>query len=104
METFTGQQIVVRIRATDPVTQRIITDASAIADFFAPGKDPVHSPADRASPDFTYPAYFDSASRYYLVPVTTDGWTPGIWTVRGTISGGAGGYFTWAYFPFTLDP
>ena len=46
---------------------------------------------------------FDPVSRYYLIAVSTAGWAPGVWTVRGTISGGAGSYLSWSFFRFTLD-
>lgn len=102
---YLGETLTLRVRATDPVTQSIITDASGTAYFFAPPKNPSTTPADRTSPDVTATMTFDSVSRYYLVNFSTSGapWVAGTWWVQPVISGGAGEYDAWDYYSFTLN-
>lgn len=98
-----GQKCTLQLRATDPVTEKIITDAAATVYLFAPPKNPLANPGDRGSPDHTVTLTYDSVSRYYLAPLDTTGFTPGIWWLQGAILGGAASYNSWAYEPLEID-
>lgn len=103
MQCYEGEKITLRARSSDPVTQKIISDALCTAYLFNPSKDPENVPADRGSPDFVITLTFDSDSRYYLaLNVDTLGYTPGVWTFQTVILGGAGGYDSWTYGQFEV--
>ncbi len=102
MECYQGEVITVRSRATNPVTKKLITDATATALFFNPSKSPITVVGDRAAPDHSSTLTWDSVSRYYLANVSTTGYTPGVWTCQAVVSGGAGGFNSWAWFVFTV--
>ena len=62
----------------------------AVAEFFAPGRDPRRDPGDR-EPDHAAPLSFDPVTRAYAADIRTvhpDGqaWLPGAWTVRGAVT------------------
>lgn len=96
-----GEKLAVRLRGTraDGRAHR----SGAVAEFFAPGRDPEHDPADRIPDRQAVPA-FDEASRTYAAEVSTAGWEPGSWTVRGAVLGPDGVPEGWAWFRFPLDP
>jgi hypothetical protein len=102
---YLGETLTCRVRATDPVTAAIVTDATGTAYFFAPPKDPQTNPSDRTDPDFTLALTFDPVSRYYLANFSTEGapWVSGTWWFQPVVAGGAGGYNGWDYFSFTLS-
>lgn len=101
MQCYAGQKIIIRARATDPVTLHIITDATGTAFMYNPSKDPEHNPDDRVA-DSTISMTFDPASRYYLAAVDTTGYAPGDWTCKTLILGGEGDYDSWEYFTFEV--
>ena len=82
MECFAGTSVVLRSRAADPVTQRLLDDGTSVASLYNPSLDPESTPADRSHPDFVAAQTWDSASRYYLATISTAGYAPGIWTVQ----------------------
>jgi hypothetical protein len=96
-----GQAILVRVRGVrgSGAAHR----GSAVAAFFAPGKDPERDPASR-DPDRLAVLAFDPAARAYAAEVPTLGWVPGTWTVRGTVLGPDGTPEGWEYSRFPLDP
>jgi hypothetical protein len=75
----------------------------AIAEFFAPGRDPQHDPGDR-EPDSSVPLGFDPVTRTYGADVPTAAWAPGTWTVRGAVLGADGEPEGWGWYSFTLEP
>jgi len=99
---YSGEVLTVRVRASDPVTQAVITDAAGTASFYAPPNDPQDNPSQR-TPYLTVPLSFDPVSRYYLANVPTAGWPGGTWWVQGYVSGGAGNYLAWDYSSFALS-
>jgi hypothetical protein len=101
---YLGQTLTCRVRATDPVTQEIITDAGGQAAFFAPPKNPAVNPDDR-TPDVLVALIYDPVTRYYLARFPTDGapWVAGVWWCRTSIVGGKAGYSAWAYTSFPLS-
>lgn len=104
MAIYVGENIGLRVRGTDGNTRWIIADADCVINLYAPGKDPVNSPEDRADPDYTVSATYDPVSRYYLATVSTNDWTPGTWAMQGVLSGGAEGYYAFDFESFTLCP
>lgn len=102
MTLYAGMKIGLKVRGTDGFTLGIITDAACVINLYGPGKDPVHSPVDRAHPDHTVGALYNSVDRYYEATVDSTGWTPGTWTMQGVLSGGANGYQAFDFETFTL--
>lgn len=100
---YSGETLTCRVRATDPVTKAIITDAAGTAYFFAPPKNPSTTPADRSSPDHTVALTFEPVSRYYLANFDTTGWAAGIWWCRAVVAGGSAGYDAWDYVSFEVQ-
>lgn len=98
---YAGQTLTCRVRATDPVTTKIITDATGTAFFFAPPKNPSVNTGDR-TPDHTFSLTYDATSRYYLVSFSTVGWAAGTWWVQPVLVGGANNYDAWTYISFSL--
>lgn len=90
-----GQKLAVRMRAARP--DGSVVRAPALAEFFAPGKDPERDPASRV-----VPLVFDEASRLYGAEVSTAGWAPGLWTYRGTVTDGGAAPAGWGFCRFTL--
>lgn len=76
---------------------------SAVALFFAPGRDPEHDPADR-SPDRQVVLAPDPAARGYAASVPTAGWAPGTWTVQGVVLGPDGSPEGWGWYRLPLEP
>lgn len=99
---YVGETLTCRMRGTDPVTKKIITDAAGTAYFYAPPKNPSVNPGDR-TPDQTITLTYDSTSRYYLANFSTVGWVAGTWWVQTALVGGAGNYDAWIYISFTLS-
>jgi hypothetical protein len=95
-----GGKLSVRLRAAKPDGQ--VVRAAAIAEFYRPGKDPEHQLADRI-PDRQVPLSFDAASRTYGAEVSTTGWLPGDWTLRGSVLDASGVPSGWGWSGFTLE-
>jgi len=93
-----------KVRGTDGISRKIVTDANCIINLFAPPKNPEVNPADRLSPDRAVTATYDTATRYYLATVSTAGWAPGTWWMQGSISGGSENYEAWDFASFVLNP
>ena len=96
-----GSKLEVNLRAATPAGS--LLRGPGIAEFFCPGKDPEHTPADRV-PDRQAPLSFDEAARTHTAQVSTAGWQPGAWTLRGAVLDAAGVPSGWAWFSFTLEP
>jgi hypothetical protein len=99
---FSGQTLTIKVRATDPVTQLVVRDATGTAYLFGPPKDPVTTPGDR-TPDATVPLAFDAESNYYLGTWDSTGAAGGTWWCQGRVTGGSGGYDSWDYQDFPLS-
>ena len=91
----------VRVRGSRPDGSS--HSAGAVAEFYTPGKDPEHVQADR-DPDKLLILPFDPVTRTYGREVSTAGWEPGTWTVRGVVLGPDGVPDGWEFFRFPLDP
>lgn len=96
-----GEKLEVRLRAAS--TDGRAVRGTAVAAFFAPGKDPQRVPADR-EPDRTAVLAFDEVTRTYAAQVSTAGWAAGAWTVRGTVLGPDGAADGWGYCTVLLGP
>lgn len=96
-----GMKLAVGLRAVRPDGSTY--KGTAVAAFFGPGKDPVRVPADR-EPDRMAVLAFDPVSRTYGAEVSTAGWEPGRWMLRGAVSGDSGAPEGWDWFSFTLEP
>jgi hypothetical protein len=103
MTLYVGMNIDLRVRGTDGITSRVVTDANCTINLFAPTKNPQLNPADRVSPDQVVTATYDPVSRYYLASVSTTGWAPGAWTFQGVLTGGSGNYLAFDFESFTLE-
>lgn len=91
-----GETILVRVtaaRAGQPVTS-----GQVVAEFWPPGQNPEHDPVDRARPYHAAPCAFEEASRRWTARVDTSGWPPGLWRVRGRVTGEDTGW-AWSVFP-----
>ena len=102
MECYQGERITVRSRATNPVTLKLVTDATATALLFNPNLDPIHVPADRAVADYLAVMTFDDVSRYYLAQVDTSALTAGEWTVQAKVVGGEDDADSWQWFTLNV--
>lgn len=102
MAIYVGEAITIKASALNPATGLPITDASAVAEFYAPGKDPKNNPADRQTdrPDATLT--YDPIQEAYVGFVSTDSWESGKWSYRVRITGPL--YDSWEYGAFTLKP
>jgi hypothetical protein len=95
-----GQALAVRVRGVKP--DGSAHSRGAVAQFYAPGKDPRHVPGDR-EPDRIAVLSFDPDTRTYGAEVRTDGWQPGDWTLRGVVLGADGAPDGWAWYSFPLE-
>lgn len=77
-----GQTALVRVKASEP-DGAVPREGSAVAEFWAPGRDPEHDPAARGRPDHVVECFFDEKLRAWTAAVSTEGWQAGTWTVRG---------------------
>jgi hypothetical protein len=106
-----GETVAVRIRAA--VGSRTVSTGTVVAEFWSPFRaDPEQNPDERDRPDWTTECSWDEPSRSWLTHVATEGWPPGLWTVRGKVAttfgprpegqlpAGRG----WAWQRFTLAP
>jgi hypothetical protein len=96
-----GQDIAVRVRAHRPDGTSV--RGTAVAAFFAPGRDPERNP-DGRGPDTEAGLGFDAVTRTYGADVPTAGWAPGEWTVCGRVTGSGSDPSGWSWFRFTLEP
>lgn len=97
-----GKTAIVRVKTADS-NGRVAREGWAVAEFWAPGKDPEHDPSVRDRPDKSFECFWDEPSRAWTAHVETEGWEPGSWTVRGraacqTAQGPAKGW-SWAAMP-----
>lgn len=110
MTIFVGEAVTIVGSATDPLkADENITDATAVADFYGPGKDPKGNPEDRTTDKqqvtLTYDAEVvvklgqSTVTGAYVGFADTTGWAPGKWTYKVTLSGS---YDSWEYGTFTL--
>jgi len=93
-----GEGIEVRVAASR--SGSVPEQALVTAEFWGPGRDPEHDLPARRSPDHAAPCEFDPASRRWTAVLSTDGWEPGTWTVRGRAD--AGGAAGWGWSTFRL--
>lgn len=110
MVLYVGEAVTIVASAVDPLRgDANIVDATAVVDFYAPGKDPKGNPDDR-SPDkppvgMSYVADAvvklgsSAVTGAYVGYVDTAGWEPGKWSYKVTLSGT---YESWEYGSFTL--
>ncbi len=95
-----GEDIEVRVAASRAGSLPQL--ARVTAEFWSPGRDPEHDPAERQRPDHSSPCSFDPRLLRWTAVVGTSGWAPGTWTVRGRADDG--GAFGWAWSSFRLAP
>jgi hypothetical protein len=77
-----GETAVVRVKAATP-DGRVARDGYAIAQFWAPGRDPRHDHDLQDHPDHELECQWDEKLRAWVAQADTSGWAPGDWTVRG---------------------
>lgn len=99
MTLYVGEAVTIRATATNPITKAVISDAVAVADFYAPGKNPKLNPADRIIDKPQVSLVYDPAAGSYLGYVDTTGWVEGRWSFKVTLSGS---YDSWEYGSFAL--
>lgn len=98
MTIFVGEDVEIRVKAFKPTTLKVVANASVVADFYAPDKDPIGTPSDRTSPAHSITLTYVPAERAYVGIAETIGWTAGKWTTRAVLGGGD----SVAYSSFTL--
>lgn len=101
MTLYVGEAVTIKATATDPAKKQPITDATAVVDFYAPGKNPKLVVEDRVTDKDQVTMAYDADAAAYLGYVDTTGWEPGKWSVKVTLSGS---YDSWEYGSFTLKP
>lgn len=100
MVLYVGEAVTIKATATDPLrNNQPIPDATAVVDFYAPGKDPKGTPGDRTTDKPQVTLSYDAELGVYLGYVSTVGWEPGKWSFKVTLSGS---YDSWEYSTFTL--
>ncbi len=96
-----GQTVLVRVKAAT-AEGSVARDGSAVAEFWAPGRDPQAVPETLVSPDWTVPCTWKEELRAFCAQVDTSGWAAGTWTVRGLAvsetSGGLAKGWSWGTF------
>jgi hypothetical protein len=100
-----GETLAVRVRGVR--ADGTAHSRGAVAQFYAPGRDPEHDPAAR-DPDKVLVLPFDAVTRHYGADVRTvhpDGraWAPGTWTVRAAVLGADGAPEGWAWYRFGVE-
>lgn len=107
MAIYVGESVTVIAAAVNPVSGAVISDATGVAEFYAPGKNPAKTPADRTPDAGPVPLVFDATVSNkdgtvgaYVGYVETTGWAAGKWTFKATLSGS---YDTWEYGSFSLS-
>lgn len=100
-----GQTVLVRVKAVIPGGMSV-KEGTVIADFWAPGRDPQHDPADRDRPDHSLPCTYSAAERGWTALADTTGWTPGQWVLRGRVAAATplGNAKGWDWSTLVLDP
>lgn len=108
MAIYVGEVVTIICAATNPVDGSVISDATGAVEFYAPGKNPVKTPADRVADAGPLPLAFnasvtnkDGSTGAYVGYAETAGWAPGKWTFKATLTGS---YDTWEFGSFTLVP
>lgn len=100
-----GEIIPVRARAVSPFSpnRTVVEGLIGTAEVFAPSKDPVNVPADRAAPDASDDFAF-VAGIGYVAYIDTTGLAPaGVWTLRARLHDEANDeYDCVEYMTFTL--
>lgn len=99
MAIYVGEGITVTATAVDPTTGAAIIDATAQAEFFAPGKKPRTAVADRVADQGPIDLTWDELRQAYIGTVGTAGWPDGKWSYRVFLSGA---YSSWEYGSFQL--
>lgn len=107
MAIYVGEGITVVCAAKNPVTQTAITDAIAVVEFYAPGKNPAKVTTDRTVDEGPFAMTYDETvvnsdgtKGAYIAFVDTTGWVAGKWTYRCVL---AGAYESWEYATVRLD-
>lgn len=95
MATYQGEVIVVFTTAKDPITGDPITDLAGEVNFYAPGKNPARVVEDRTVDKGPFAVSFDVERGGYVAFVPTVDWTPGKWSYRVDLAGGA--FENWEY-------
>jgi hypothetical protein len=93
-----GQTALIRVKAAT-VSGAVPRDGYAVAEFWAPGRDPEHDPEAREHPDYQVELAWHEELRAWAAHADTAGWAPGTWTVRGraNVSTGQGPAKGWAW-------
>jgi len=106
MTIYVGEAVAIVAAAFDAVSNEVIGDATAHAEFYRPGKNPAKVPADRVVDQGPVELTFDAdvANKdgtfgAYVGYVDTSGWAPGKWTYKATVTGA---FDTWEYGTFAL--
>ena len=98
--------IVIQAVANDEITMQYVTDPVVTVYFYNPYKDPEHNATDRAAPDVTVTAVYNSSVNGFLATTTASGAlvSPGVWTFRVVMVGTSSTYQQTGYGQFVLNP
>ena len=103
MTLYQGMNIDLKVRGTDGLSRKIITDAGCEINLYAPPKNPKLNVMDRVT-DHVVTATYDPVTRFYIASVTTIGWAVGTWWMQGVLTGGVENYAAWDYESFVINP
>lgn len=98
--------IVIQAVANDQITMQYVSDPVVTVYFYNPLKDPEHNATDRAAPDATVVAVYNSDVNGFLATTTASGQitAAGVWTFRVVFVGTSSTYQQTAYGQFVLNP
>lgn len=107
MAIYVGEGVVLTLVVTDPLLDTPITSGITVTlNFYAPGKNPSTTPADRTADEgplsMTYDSSVvnaDSTTGAWKVTADTTGWAAGKWWYQAEV---AGAYNAWVYGSFKL--
>jgi hypothetical protein len=82
-----GETITTRVKGSFPVPDgRVVREGTVVAEFWRPGRDPRSVPSERDTPDYCSECTFDQRISSWTARVSTEGWAPGTWTMRGRLA------------------
>lgn len=101
-----GETIVARVKGSFPAPDgRVVREGTVVAEFWAPGRNPRLEPSQRDTPDYYAECTYDQRTSGWVARISTEGWAPGAWTMRGRLSTVAGPGVTargWDWLTFEL--
>lgn len=89
---YVGEDLLLKVRASNPVTGHVARSSTVVAQLYAPGKNPRVSADDRADPDALVTLLFDIELDAYYGATPTVGWEVGVWTMLVDLTGELAGH------------